>query len=95
MYKKKTGRSPLHIKGCDLFIAFFCLVTDQMNGRVSDCRNFNGIVPLFLGDFPPYPGEFICQSNLKPVYPTFLQGQVYKTILIELVGNSKVFLRSI
>lgn len=42
----------MHIKGCDLFIAFFCLVTDQMNGRVSDCRNFNGIVPLFLGDFP-------------------------------------------
>ena len=48
--------------------------------------------PYFRG-FSPYPGEFICQSNLKPVYPTFLQGQVYKTILIWHVGYSEEILR--
>ena len=44
----------MHIKGCDLFIAFFCLVTYQMYGRVSNCRNFNGTNPPFLGGFSPY-----------------------------------------
>lgn len=39
----------MHIKDCDLFIAFFCVVTDQIYGRVSDCRNFNGTTPLLLG----------------------------------------------
>ena len=75
----------MHIKGCDLFIAFFCLVTDQMYGRVSNCRSFNGTIPLFLGNF--------CRFNLKPLHPTFLQGQVYKTILIWHVGYSEKILR--
>ena len=60
--KKKTGHSPLHIKGCDLFIAFFCLVTDQINGRVSDCRNFNETNP-------PSPGGIYLSIQYKAVTP--------------------------
>ena len=48
--------------------------------------------PLSWG-ISPYSGEFICQSNLESLYPTFLQGQVYKTILIWHVGYSEEILR--
>lgn len=75
----------MHIKGCDLFIAFFCLVTDQMNGRVSNCRNFNGTNPPFLGGF--------LSVQFKALIPHLLQGQVYKTILRWHVGYSEEILR--
>lgn len=78
MYKKKTGRSPLLIKGCDLFIAFFCLVAGQMDGRVSDCRNFNGTIPLPLG-ISPFSWGIYLSIQFKAVTPHFLQNQIYNT----------------
>lgn len=76
----------MHIKGCDLFIAFFCLVTDQMYGRVSNCRNFNETNP-------PFSWGIYLSIQFKAVTPHLLQGQVYKTILIWHVGYSEEILR--